>query len=346
MMRKNLIVLVSIIFVASCIEEYPKDDVNDFENESLYEYSNEETPDMVSDSMENEQQENPDNKMKSLVPRGYYAQDRLWEEDDISLCFQPSVKIDEVLVPSDATDEDRQFVRKVVTETWQKVSSMSFSGWNVCDDEIYDVYIWLDSRYPIGHTYGWGENNKGHHMELITGTKSHSVYTILHEFGHILGFIHEHARPNTLCPKYEDKVTKGFTTFGAHDFSSVMHNRCGELKPHLSDELSPIDIDTVIDMYGTYISGKFSGWGDDKFTITMNDDIPVVLSKQGRYEIRDVLLELGDRYSLSTDSLDASQSCFIRHSSEKVGHDNAGNVDISCYDHEELSSIILQTLLF
>ncbi len=194
-----------------------------------------------------------DLEVESQQLPGYYRNDRLWEKDEIVVCFRTGlidVDGDGVQETLNATPADKVRVRSLVENSWNIVSPVDFVGWQDCTSgDGRDFNIRMDSRYTAGSVYASGTGIQGHHMNMVTSTSAWGTNTVLHEFGHALGLIHEHARPDSLCTDYETSDGENFSTHGAYDPDSVMHYTCAGTTPVFATSLSDGDIATVCEMY-------------------------------------------------------------------------------------------------
>ncbi len=168
-------------------------------------------------------------------------------------------------------DREKKIIREAVAGTWEWFANINFTGWDACptSGSVKHVRIRVatqdDSNAGAGGSARLGmdamssadDNNPGVNVSFSangTADKSRVEYIGVHEFGHVLGFVHEQDTPgNVEGPAYckSSGNEANATTLTAYDRDSIMNycNRDGNGKGNLTD----IDIVGVQAVYGTRI---------------------------------------------------------------------------------------------
>jgi hypothetical protein len=160
--------------------------------------------------------------------------------------------------------EEMTLVYWTVKSTWERYSSFKTRGWGICEGQegYADVRINIeDSEASAPHTKGLGRQLRGLHNGMVlnfsferwgtgwpkyAGSRTAAIQRIaMHEFGHMLGFAHEHNRQEgrEKCA-FSPQGENGTATVGFYDSESVM-NYCS---PQIS--LSSGDTTGLFRYYG------------------------------------------------------------------------------------------------
>ena len=195
----------------------------------------------------------------------YYVSAKLWSNRDISVCWA---------TPN--FDEEKELVEKTMKgqRSWEAVGAINFVGWGPCSGGE-------DIRITAGNIMGvsyLGTSNSFAEMilDFRSGvetlysrcasnglTRNECIKTVaIHEFGHAIGYAHEHNRPDTdttACTS-APQGTDGDMTYGAFDVDSIMAY-C-----NFTTELSPTDVAGTARLYGASygdrsVLGDYNGDG-------------------------------------------------------------------------------------
>lgn len=133
--------------------------------------------------------------MPTQAPALTFKDGAKWADGDIPVCWE---------APLREHAQERDLIRKAVAWTWEKESAVTFSGWQACKEDSPGVRIALETRFPQTHGRGRDLNGKPKGMILPSlwslAALSINLKAPVHEFGHVLGFGHEYARPDANDP--------------------------------------------------------------------------------------------------------------------------------------------------
>ncbi len=257
--------------------------------------------------------------------KGYAYLSAIWPKSSDGITRIPVCWLN----PEAAPQRDRDWVRNVVRRTWEAASLVRFTGWGECPDDAESfngVTMEIGSEAPA-HTdglgrfidngpYGGDDDHTGgihgmylpfyspgldEHCNLAVISRQQCIENLgVHEFGHVLGYLHEHMRGDTpdglLSPDgvllvscanrggSEFRMQGGNVLVGGWDVNSIM-NYCKFGNPNHQSSLSRIDQHMVKGFYG------------NTPTINMDDRsivIPVVVVGTARYSAR--MVRVGSRW--------------------------------------------------
>lgn len=178
----------------------------------------------------------------------------IWKGNNIPVCVDETLSKDEILT-----------IQTTLSTTWEAVSLVRFTGWHLCDESFIGVRVTSDDSNPRTIFLGSSEHMSWYKQPNLYLNFTFKrwypecpyVYTeavcinsiITHEFGHILGFAHDHNRDNrpSWCTR-DQYAYDGNTSFLNYDPHSVM-NYCNRLWSNLG-KLSIGDTLTAQTYYG------------------------------------------------------------------------------------------------
>jgi hypothetical protein len=174
-----------------------------------------------------------------------------WPTTTIGVCWE---------TPSEANALLRGVVRRAISETWERYSSLRFVGWARCEEGSQGIRIAVDEGNPhvknVGKYLDGMKDGMVLNFNFSTWSPSCQRQTefcvraiAVHEFGHAIGFTHEQNRTDAPaeCRK-ESQGTSGDFLVTRYDPFSIM-NYCNP-SWNGDGDLSDLDIYSVRKIYG------------------------------------------------------------------------------------------------
>ncbi len=191
---------------------------------------------------------------------------RFWTENNnvIPVCWE-----------TQGYSREKDIVEEAIRNTWQRHANITFSGWGTCPiggiggsatEKLVRIRISPQgkdnagaggsARVGMDALSSAQDNDPGMYMSFNpdgTADKGRVEYIAVHEFGHVLGFIHEQDSPNHNAAHCAGGIEANATSLTNYDPDSVM-NYCNKDKNKMGN-LTSKDIEGVQRIYGGRISG-------------------------------------------------------------------------------------------
>jgi hypothetical protein len=161
-------------------------------------------------------------------------------------------------------DAEKRTIRDAVTRTWGRVAPLDFTNWGDCPPLMFARLAFVKIQiFQASDSAGGGNAPFGRiavraaweqpavTFFLQSGMASDRVrYIGIHEFGHILGFVHEDDSPWRAAGCATQTPWTNVIQLGPWDRQSVMNSGCNPYGNNIG-YLSPLDREGVRRLYGT-----------------------------------------------------------------------------------------------
>lgn len=192
------------------------------------------------------------NKSAVLIDdHAYISLSARWPHASIYVCWEN---------PESASDFERNQVQSAISNTWGYYSKLNFKGWKKCHENSLGIRIRISDEGSHVKALGKALDGKKDGMVLNftynnwnqscqSRKQSCNISIAVHEFGHALGFAHEHNRYDTPGECLEKpQGSNGDTILTPWDKFSVM-NYCNP-QYNNNGKLSEFDIEGLQKAYG------------------------------------------------------------------------------------------------